>query len=225
MPRFFKNEGLTASYISVIEINGSHAHRFKNLVERLGIPCLVVTDIDAEGITGKDENGNDKYGSVPTKKGERQKTNNDTLKQWLPQKTDVDELLDLTAEKKEKGKVRVAYQTGIQVKLREGVEAIGYPYTFEDALALTNIELFVQDNLSRLGLVTNYRDIIRSAESVEQCCQKMYDTLTASKKAPFAINLFYLDEFEGLKTPAYIKEGLDWLKTMLNPNKKQDGKQ
>lgn len=225
MPRFFKNEGLTASYISVIEINGSHAHRFKNLVERLGIPCLVVTDIDAEGITGKDENGNDKYGSVPTKKGERQITNNDTLKQWLPQKTDIDELLDLTADKKEKGKVRVAYQTGIQVKLREGIEAIGYPYTFEDALALSNIELFVQDNLSRLGLVTNYSDIIRSAESVEECCQKMYDTLTASKKAPFAINLFYLDEFEGLKTPAYIKEGLDWLKTMLNPNKKQDGKQ
>ena len=134
-------------------------------------------------------------------------------------------MLDLTADKKEKGKVRVAYQTGIQVKLRDGIEAIGYPYTFEDALALSNIELFVQDNLSKLGLVTNYSDIIRSAESVEQCCQKMYDTLTASKKAPFAINLFYLDEFEGLKTPGYIKEGLDWLKMKLNPNKKQDGKQ
>ena len=223
MPRFFMNEGLTASYISVIEINGSHAHRFKNLVERLGIPCLIVTDIDAEGITGKDENGNDKYGSVSTKKGMQQITNNDTLKQWIPQKTDIDDLLDLTADKKEKGNVRIAYQTGIQVKLREGVEAIGYPYTFEDALALSNIELFVQENLSRLGLVTNYRDIIRSAESVEQCCQKMYDTLTASKKAPFAINLFYLDEFEGLKTPDYIKEGLDWLKMKLNPNKKQDG--
>ena len=155
----------------------------------------------------------------------QQITNNDTLKQWIPQKTDIDDLLDLTADKKEKGNVRIAYQTGIQIKLREGVEAIGYPYTFEDALALSNIELFSQDNLSRLGLVTNYRDIISSAESVEQCCLKMYDTLTASKKAPFAINLFYLDEFEGLKTPGYIKEGLDWLKMKLIPNKKQDGKQ
>lgn len=44
-------------------------------------------------------------------------------------KTDVDELLDLKDENKVSGNVRVAYQTGVNVKLKEGIEAIAYPYT------------------------------------------------------------------------------------------------
>ena len=47
MPKFIRDENMDNFYISVIEINGSHAHRFDSLIKKLGIPTLIVTDIDA----------------------------------------------------------------------------------------------------------------------------------------------------------------------------------
>ena len=82
MPKFLENEKMPTNYISIIEINGSHAHRFRNLVEKLDIPCLVITDIDAYS------NG---IGSVPTMKGKKQISKNSTLKEWLPKKENIDE--------------------------------------------------------------------------------------------------------------------------------------
>lgn len=224
MPKFFKNEEMNSNYVSIIEINGSHAHRFKDLVERLDIPCLIVTDIDAQECKSKDENGKDTYEKSPTKKGQGQITDNDTLRKWLPKEDKIDILLNLDTEKKESGNVRVAYQTGVKAKLNDDAEeSIGYPYTFEDALALSNIEMFKNKKLKGQGLITNFMEIITSAKTIEDCCQSMFNTLSPAKKAPFAINLLYLDKFEELKTPEYIKEGLLWLKAKLNENKNQNG--
>lgn len=47
VPSFIKKSGLDSYYISVIEINGRHAHSFRSLIEKLGIATLIVTDIDA----------------------------------------------------------------------------------------------------------------------------------------------------------------------------------
>ena len=55
IPSFLEKAGLDVYYISVIEVNGRHAHSFRNLIEKVGIPTLVVTDIDAvEKKKGKD---------------------------------------------------------------------------------------------------------------------------------------------------------------------------
>ena len=102
MPKFLENEKMTTNYISIIEINGSHAHRFRNLVEKLDIPCLVITDIDAYS---------NAIGSVPTMKGKEQISKNSTLKEWLPMKVNIDDLLDLPSDKKIHNNVRVDYQT------------------------------------------------------------------------------------------------------------------
>lgn len=210
MPKFLENEKMTTNYISIIEINGSHAHRFRKLVERLDIPCLIITDIDAQS---KQKDGS--FKKHFTQKGKEQKSNNDTLKLWVPEKTDVDELLELKDENKVSGNVRVAYQTGINVKLNDDVEAIAYPYTFEDALTFSNIELFKNKELKGLALITNFKDIIAKSGTVEKCCEDIFETLTPAKKAPFAINLLYLEQFDNLETPTYIKEGLAWLKSKL----------
>lgn len=97
-------------------------------------------------------------------------------------KVNIDDLLDLPSDKKIHNNVRVAYQTGINVKLKEGVEAIAYPYTFEDALALSNVDLFKKENLKGLALVTNFKKIIETSKTIEDCCKDMYDTLTSNKK-------------------------------------------
>lgn len=143
MPKFLEKEGVRDYYISIIEISGSHAHRFRELVERLGIPTLVVTDIDAQNVKA---NGNRE--KAFTQKGKGQVTNNDTLRLWIPKEEDVDKLLKLKDSDKCSCNVRIAYQTGISAKLNKMQRlATAYPYTFEDALALTNIGLFTKEGL------------------------------------------------------------------------------
>ena len=82
MPKFIRDENMDNFYISVIEINGSHAHRFDSLIKKLGIPTLIVTDIDASEKIQKEIRGKLKLvwnSSIP-QINKKQKTNNDTIK-------------------------------------------------------------------------------------------------------------------------------------------------
>lgn len=214
MNRFLDKANVKDNYISVIEVNGSHAHRFKPLIERLNIFTLIVTDIDSQSMGNKG-----KLEKNFTQKGQKQISNNDTIKEWLGIK-DVDELLELKDKDKIKGNVRIAYQTGIPIKFKgKAKENIAYPYTFEDSVALTNYQLFIKEDLNCSGMVKHFHDILISATDVTSCCKDLFEKLKSSNKAPFAINLLFMEEFEQLKTPAYIEEGLDWLNQLLNSNK------
>ena len=129
-------------------------------------------------------------------------------------------MLKLKDKDKIKGNVRIAYQTGIPIKLKgKAREAIAYPYTFEDSVALTNYQLFIKEDLNCSGMVKHFHDILISATDVTSCCKDLFEKLKSSNKAPFAINLLFMEEFEQLKTPAYIEGGLDWLDQLLNSNK------
>src|SRR5690606_4665887 len=92
VPHFIKNENclLDSCYVTILEIGGSHAHRLKPLIEKLGLICLVITDIDSS------DNGN----KCQPELGKNYKTNNDTLKKWHPQKESLDELLNLNSDDK-----------------------------------------------------------------------------------------------------------------------------
>ena len=41
IPGFLSKIGMDSHYISVIEVNGRHAHRFRKLIERLGIVFMI----------------------------------------------------------------------------------------------------------------------------------------------------------------------------------------
>ena len=49
IPHFIRRRypKLYQRYLTVLEIGGSHAHRFRELVTQLGLATLVVTDLDA----------------------------------------------------------------------------------------------------------------------------------------------------------------------------------
>lgn len=115
------SEKLNSSYLSILEVGGAYAFRFKNLIEFLGIPALVITDLDSVKIKvaaagaeldDDDEEPSDEIeveeptgenGEVETKKYRIGKTcrpnepdcitSNQTLVKWLPQKTLISELL------------------------------------------------------------------------------------------------------------------------------------
>ncbi len=216
VPHFIKQRPVLDSlYITVLEIGGSHAHRLKPLVEDLGLVTLVVTDIDS--IEEK------KTAKVKPERDKKYRSGNNTLKSWLPKIKDLDGLLDLAEDKKisENSLVRVAYQCPINVSLTDGGEKEeAIPYTFEDALVLSNIQLFKNMNKSN-GLIKKMSAAL-SKTSLSEATKEMFDALDKTKKkAEMALELLYLREPKELTPPAYISEGLDWLQEKLK-NKDQD---
>ncbi len=220
VPSFLAKTGLDSYYISVIEVNGRHAHSFRKLIEKIGIATLIVTDIDATE-TKVGENGKERHTSVITAKGNGYKTGNPSVKSWLPGKEQIDDLLALDEKEKIIDNVRIAFQTPISVKWKEDKNDLTEicPYTFEDALIFTNIELFRQKGLNKMGAVTTIANLLKKSNSANELQQKIFEKLenkSGFQKADFAVSLLYKDDFCDLVAPSYIKEGLNWMKSYLD---------
>lgn len=188
---------LSRSYISILSIGGSHAHRLRPFMESLGIPTLIITDLDATDSDGK---------SVPVTRGAKQKTNNDTLKSWCPKKTDIDELLELSMNEKKQEMpfpLNVTFQVPITI---DGSEVL--PYTFEDSLIFENKDIF--------DTISDAKGMLKKAQGVTDA-QRAFDVIRngSFKKAEFALDLLYLPNFDTIKVPTYISEGLQWLENIL----------
>ena len=215
LPNFIRAnyDKLNQSYITLLEIGGSHAHRLRPLIDHLGLLTLIVTDLDTLDFTTQK--------SIQPAIGSGQITDNDTLKSWVPAITDVDALINadaatktLDAEEDALFAVRVAYQMPLAVTVPGAVAAeTAYPYTFEDALAFENLDFFA--GLAGHGLVRKFRDAIEAGGGVQAIGQKMYEALRDGKKAEFALDVILAEGFDALTVPRYIAEGLEWLQERL----------
>jgi predicted ATP-dependent endonuclease of OLD family len=214
VPQFVRKgfEELQQSYISLLEIGGSHAHRLRSLIEHLGLTTLVITDLDAaESAAGK---------SVVPGRGKGQVTRNATLKTWVPRKNQLDDLLDAKDNEKIRNyggfEVRVAYQFPSKAHLTDESSTTElFPNTFEDALVYDNLKLF--RNLKSEGTIGNFRNALEKGKSAQDVGERMFAILEKSaKKAEFALDLL---ELEGdpwpIVPPTYIGEGLAWLRDQL----------
>lgn len=215
LPHFIKNENclLDSCYVTILEIGGSHAHRLKPLIEKLGLICLIVTDVDSV-------NPNDNGKKCQPELGKNYTTNNDTLKTWHPQKELLDELLNLCSDDKinKDLPIRVAYQKAIEFD-NGGNKIMIYPYTFEDALVIEN-----KDNFKVIADATGLLKKMVEASKKEDLKELVQETYTIindkqAKKAEFALDVLYFEDPKKIKTPSYIKEGLDWIEEQLKINK------
>jgi len=203
IPHFISHnypESLNQSYISILEVGGAHAHRLKPLIEALGLPTLIVTDTDAT-LDGKKER---------PQRNQGYSFGSDTLKNWFGfnGKT-LDEVLDLSDDKKLRGNVRSAYQCGIEIDYNnDGNLEEAIPYTFEDAIALTNLNLF-KTLSSSTGMVKKMYEATQE-DNLKKCVEKLYEALDGTK-AKMALDLLYDIDPDDLEIPDYIKQGLDWL--------------
>ena len=204
---------LSNCYVSILEIGGSHAHTLRPLIEALGLITLVITDLDS---VIKDSRGKKTQPAL----GKNYETGNSTLKGWIPAEKDLDKLLSTTFESKEDetNPIRIAYQTPITIDENKK-EITVYPYTFEDSLVLENASIFksltdAEGLLKKMVEATN-------EDSVQKSADEMYRIITdpSSKKAEFALELFYFKEPDVLKTPKYIEEGLLWVEGKLKMEK------
>jgi len=212
LPSLIKKQfkSLTSRYVTLLEIGGSHAHRLKSLIECLGLPTLIITDLDAVDTSKIPK-------AVQPEPGKAYNTGNTTLKGWLPQKTLLDDLYAATDANKVSinGKVRVAYQTPFDVTFNASPTKV-YPYTFEDAVILENLNAlkFLQ---ATSGLLKKAIDYAKSTDTTATIATGLFNTLRVGSrlKAEFALEVLYADEKDTLQIPTYIKDGLEWLGKQL----------
>lgn len=205
VPSFLVKAGLDSYYISVIEVNGRHAHSFRKLIEKIGIAALIVTDIDATD-TKVGEDGKEIHPSVITAKGNGYKTGNPSIKSWLSGKEQIDDLLALDEKEKLVNNVRIAFQTPVNVKWDKNKDELTEvcPYTFEDALIFTNLELFRREGLKKMGAITTIANLLKHSNSANELQNKIFKKLESKsgfQKADFAISLLYKDDFVDLVAP------------------------
>lgn len=181
--------GLTSQYLTFLEVGGAFAHKFFPLLDFLGLPSLVVTDIDAV-------RPNDKGRKESCAVHKSTATSNSTIKQWFGDRdvTPISLIGINTSDPclvAESGRRRLAYQVSDREDLACG-------RTFEDAFVLANPERFMIDS--------------QAVEAVEEEAARLAGE---QKKAEFALR-FATDE-ESWKTPRYILEGLRWLSKFNAP--------
>lgn len=200
---------LSESYITWLEIGGSHAHKLRSLIEKIGLTTLVITDIDSCDAAGA---------SAPPVRGAGCTTRNATLRTWWPGINDLDLLLDKPEEEKvktysdENFSVRVAYQSPIQV-IFKGATAEALSYTLEDSIVMANLDLF--ETLPGTGLIAKFRAAITDNTNLNTLSGALKTALAGGGKAEFALDLLEIEDPLSLKPPAYIRDGLLWLATQL----------
>lgn len=212
VPHFIKHDSqLFNSYVSILEIGGSHAHRLQPLIQSLGIITLVITDIDSIDPSKS-------RSKTQPELNKNYETGNDTLTKWWPKEKSLDKLLalDSIAKNDTDYPVKVAFQTSIDIQ-QGGSNVTVYPYTFEDSLVMQNKEKFEQLT-GGSGLLKGMVEASKKPD-VKDSAKTMYDAITkpGAKKAEFALELLFFEDPKTLATPTYIKEGLDWLENQLKP--------
>nr|WP_321257936.1 AAA family ATPase [uncultured Pseudodesulfovibrio sp.] len=229
VPHFIQSKAdlrdLSCCYVTLLEVGGSHMQRWMNLIEILGVNSLIITDLDSAELVYNEKTNKTVKKSRQPLLDHYYVTTNDFLQKILPAEELVDTLLKMDDNKNIKNyknfSLRVAYQHKVNVALDKENSGDAYPYTFEDALALENIELFkkIQGN----GLVRKFAKAVNSSLTVSELSSELYGAIkkTNGGKANFALDMLYSVEPEKLNPPSYIYGGLLWLQDKLVNKRKE----
>jgi predicted ATP-dependent endonuclease of OLD family len=223
---------LQSAYLSILEIGGAFGHRFRTLIEFLGITALIVTDIDsvtapaaaAEPVVEDDEPPEDQEesaaGSACMVHVAGAVTSNQTLIQWLPACTTIADLLNATDDQRTQPRpvdgyalVRVTYQTLVDVTWNVGQTPMA-GRTLEEAFALENLA-WCQD-AARSDLKLRVRG--SGGLTAEQLAERLHNRIKSCNfnKTDFALALLAQDPATWT-VPRYIADGLRWLEDEVTP--------
>jgi hypothetical protein len=228
---------LCSACLCILEVGGAFGHKFKSLLEFLGLPVLVITDLDSvELIEGPGEEAGDDEtefetpgegdGAEPVKKRGTKclpstggaVTSNQTLIQWLPKKKTITELFVATeAERIQQpqapaaGKIRVTYQMPIDVTFARTTEKL-CGRTLEEAFGLQNADWCQTAAQKHLGL--KLRGAVANPTELAAGLNKRV-TGKGFDKTKFALGVL-TEKAEDWNVPAYIKDGLVWLSAQVD---------
>jgi hypothetical protein len=191
---------LESRYVSVLEVGGAFAHKFSTFFEFLGIPYVVITDIDTVDRA-------DKRKACRADAPEAH-TSNASLRMLLKLET-RDELVRLVQDKQvvNRGYCFVTYQRPVRASF-EGAEHLLFGRTFEEAFIYENLDLFRDGGL---------KDVLdcSTLTTVELAKAEVYQRIRSEsfKKTDFALGVASSKTMWAV--PGYIREGLLWLQTKL----------
>lgn len=200
---------LKHNYLTILEVGGAYASRFAGLLQFLGIPYLVITDIDSV-----DPNDNRKACRADK---EEATTSNSSLSYYFD-KTKVSELVNLEKNKHvfEERNCCVVFQKPTPITIFP-TECTMHGRTLEEAFIYKNIELF-QNGKIRLGSAISLSSQLEADD--------LYNTIYEHVKSPsFKKTEFALDissSSADWQPPDYITDGLKWLEERLSPHKEKE---
>ena len=192
--------GLNRNYLTILEVGGAYANRFASLLEFLGTPYLVITDLDS--VDPQDNRKvcrADKEGAV---------TSNASIKFFLG-RSEIIELISLDIEEQ-----KLANDTCF-VAFQKATSVAGHPAdspmigrTFEETFTYENMQIF-RDN--QIGLGTE----IPPSQDFEEEYKAIFERVKsdAFKKTEFALNI--ASSTSEWEVPRYIADGLCWLEEKM----------
>lgn len=238
---------LSAAYLSILEVGGAFAYRFRKLIEFLGLTTLIVTDLDSvhpaspkkqeEAVAGEgaaaeaaedaeeedEDGGQDAEGEKKPKPRSKCPadtpgaiTANQTLIQWLPGRSLIDELLvaspgDRLRSPTVDGGAHVMVTYQCPVNATWGADTLELKSrTLEEAFAYENLAWCQKGEHREVGLFWAKSPTM----SLEDLAAKIHKRVKGEnfKKTNFALGLLASSDVSWV-VPTYIQKGLDWLTT------------
>ena len=189
---------LLSQNISIIEV-GAYSQIFEKFISFLGIKALIITDIDSIKIKiEKSDNKKEKC-----KVDEGIDTSNTALKHFLPN-IDWENLKKLSEENRTKS----INNSALLLICYQQEEENYHARSFEDAFIHINKD-FIKSKIDDFRGLKNKKSFEENSKDAYDLAQECID-----KKTHFALDILYHSNgnFSNWKIPAYIKNGLLWLK-------------
>lgn len=207
-----KMEGLHKHFISIFNINGAHGFLYKRLIEALGIPVLIITDLDIKRNEESDEAEGGESKKAKTYQQITCLADKETTNATI---IDIYGKADISAIPIhiEKENLYLAYQG----------ETNGYYATsFEEAFILSNYDNALTNELLKEMKPNIYKSIVGENSEYEKNKENSYKWQMKLEKCKgeFASKLLYKIVNEELeekipRLPQYITDGLDWIEKKL----------
>jgi len=233
-------DNLTKAYLSILEVGGAYAYKFKSLIEFLGIPALVITDLDSvkqktvDGSANTDDEDEDdedveleisesaeseemikKYliGKACLPDFENAITSNQTLVRWLPKKVLISDLLACNSENLIQNPTETSLST-VYITFQRMVEII-WGEEKHMVVGRTLEEAFGLENTewcqSSEGKHVGLK-LRTKPNSITELTEKIHKRVKSNSfnKTSFALGVLSSSSEDWI-VPKYIEEGLKWL--------------
>lgn len=202
------DEKLNKYYVSIFNISGAHALVYRKLLQELGIPVLIITDLDIkrEKWEKGEDNKNKRNGFQQISHLDNRITTNETLKYFNHNKDSIQDLREYIEE----DNIIVVYQ---------GKISYYYATSFEEAYILTNYNNDILNATLKKLRRNIYKDIVGNEEykNNRKNSYKWQCKLEKSK-SDFANELLYrilTTDKEIPELPKYIQKGFNMLAKKL----------
>lgn len=202
-------EELDEFYISILCLGGAHAKMYDGLIKMLGIPTLIITDVDLK--LKKSKNKDEKYNRINCDNLVNATIKNETINYYKDNNCNVQEILMLGQFQIDN--LFITFQHEVYEKSDEKI----YATSFEEALILSNQnnEKFIKALKSLKPEVLkpiNKKNIFKKSTEIQNNLNNV--------KSDFADTLLYqkITNQLNFKFPEYINVGINFLKEQLIAN-------